>query len=121
MLINTLLTNFKIEYRFKNKYSKNDAFDLIVNEGVVTRARILDRGRSYKDINGTLKGPSYNIVGAGSDLEIATTINNIDGCIVLPPSADAPENTIEVVASVKLREKLALSDGDTVTIKFNKL
>ena len=55
--------------------------DLIVNEGVVTRARILDRGRSYKDINGTLKGPSYNIVGAGSDLEIATTINNIDGSL----------------------------------------
>ena len=55
--------------------------DLIIDNGTVTRARIIDRGRSYKDINGTLLGPTYNIIGNGTGLELATTINKIDGSI----------------------------------------
>lgn len=67
---------------------------------------------NYTDIHNTIYGPA---------MFKKCTINNIDGYIVLPPSADAPENIIEIAAGVKLREKLTLSDGDNVTIKFNKL
>lgn len=55
--------------------------DLIISEGTVTRARIIDRGRSYKDINGTLLGPTYSVIGKGSGLELATTISRIDGSV----------------------------------------
>ena len=66
--------------------------DLIIKNGTVTRARILDRGKGYKDLNGELKGPTYTVIGKGTGLEIATTISPLDGSVATVEVLNGGEN-----------------------------
>jgi riboflavin kinase len=38
--------------------------------------------------------------------------------IVIPEIADYPEDVLEVIAPINLRDKLSLKNGDTVQIKI---
>jgi riboflavin kinase len=45
--------------------------------------------------------------------------NSIDGAVVFPEVANYPENIIEIIAPLNLREKLQLKNGDLVAVKIN--
>ena len=47
----------------------------------------------------------------------AILMNNLECVIVAPEVTDYPEDTVEIIASTNLREKLRLKDGDTVVVK----
>ncbi len=49
-------------------------------------------------------------------LLIKAQISNMDGAIVLPQIPDYPQDVLEVIAAVCLREKLKLADGDGVAV-----
>ena len=44
--------------------------------------------------------------------------NNLKCAIVLPEIVDYPENVIEVIAPINLKEELRLKDGDVVEVKI---
>jgi len=44
------------------------------------------------------------------------SILGLEGAVVLPQVESYPENLLEVIASVNLRDKLKLKDGDAVTV-----
>ncbi|MGB9854184.1 MAG: DUF120 domain-containing protein [Candidatus Bathyarchaeales archaeon] len=46
----------------------------------------------------------------------AHLVNGLECAIVLPEVRDYPEDVIEVIAPVNLREKLQLKDGDTIEV-----
>jgi riboflavin kinase len=48
----------------------------------------------------------------------ANIANSIDGAIVFPEVTNYPENTIEIIAPVNLREKLQMKNGDLVEVKI---
>jgi len=43
---------------------------------------------------------------------------NLKCAVVIPEIANYPEDTIEVIASMNLRKRLQLKDGDTIEIKI---
>lgn len=45
--------------------------------------------------------------------------DGVECAIVIPEVADYPEDLIEIVAPVNLREKLRLKDGDAVEVKIS--
>jgi riboflavin kinase len=45
--------------------------------------------------------------------------SSIDGAVVFPEVANYPENIIEIIAPVNLREKLQIKNGDSVEVKIN--
>ena len=44
--------------------------------------------------------------------------DNVECAIVIPEIADYPEDILEIIAPINLREKLSLKNGDTVEIKI---
>ena len=44
--------------------------------------------------------------------------NNLKGAIVLPEIVDYPENVIQVIAPINLKEELQLKDGDVIEVKI---
>jgi riboflavin kinase len=44
--------------------------------------------------------------------------DNVECAIVIPEIADYPEDVLEVIAPINLRDKLSLKNGDTVEIKI---
>lgn len=48
----------------------------------------------------------------------ACLMDNLECAIVIPEIANYPEDVIEVVAPINLRERLQLEDGDTVKVKI---
>ena len=48
----------------------------------------------------------------------AILMNNLKCAIILPEIPNYPENTIEVIARVNLREKFRLKDGDVVDVEI---
>lgn len=48
----------------------------------------------------------------------AYLMDNLECAIVIPEIADYPEDVLEVIAPINLREKLSLKNGDTVEIKI---
>jgi riboflavin kinase len=44
-------------------------------------------------------------------------LGNVECAVVVPEIADYPEDVVEVIASVDLREKLGLADGDFVKVE----
>ena len=57
--------------------------------------------------------------GFGAVKYIKAILNDeITGAIVFPAKTEHTENYLEFIAQDKLRDKLNLKDGDTVTIEF---
>ena len=57
--------------------------------------------------------------GFGAVKYIKATLNNeIEGAIVFPAKTEHTENYLEFIAEDKLRDKLNLKDGDSVSIEF---
>lgn len=57
--------------------------------------------------------------GFGAVKYIKANLNDeIDGAIVFPAKTEHTENYLEFIAQDKLRDKLNLKDGDTVSIEF---
>lgn len=48
----------------------------------------------------------------------AYLIDNVECAIVIPEIADYPEDVLEIIAPINLRDKLSLKNGDTVEIKI---
>ncbi|MDH5482387.1 MAG: CTP-dependent riboflavin kinase [Candidatus Bathyarchaeota archaeon] len=48
----------------------------------------------------------------------AHLMDNVKCAIIIPEITDYPENVLEIIASVNLREKLLLKNGDTVKVKL---
>jgi riboflavin kinase len=48
----------------------------------------------------------------------AYLIDNVECAVVIPKIAEYPEDSLEIIASVNLREKLHLRDTDTVEVKM---
>jgi riboflavin kinase len=40
----------------------------------------------------------------------------LDCAVIIPQIQDYPENVLEVIAQVNLREKLGLKDGDAIAV-----
>ncbi|MDI6643988.1 MAG: CTP-dependent riboflavin kinase [Methanobacteriaceae archaeon] len=69
-----------------------------------------------REIYGIIEGSgSY---GAVKFLK-ATLNDKIDGAVIFPEKTHHPQNLLEFVAPVKLRDELKIIDGDSVTITFN--
>jgi riboflavin kinase len=47
------------------------------------------------------------------------SIGALNCAIVMPEVAGYPENVLEIIASVNLREKFQLDDGDEITVTVN--
>ena len=70
-----------------------------------------------------IKNNCENIIepkeGFGAVKYIKAILNDeITGAIVFPAKTEHTENYLEFIAQDKLRDKLNLKDGDTVTIEF---
>ncbi len=52
-------------------------------------------------------------------LLVKAHVNGLECAVVLPQVEGYPENLLEVIASVNLRETLKLKDGDSVTVTVN--
>lgn len=48
----------------------------------------------------------------------AHLLNNVECAIVIPEIADYPDDVLEIIASVNLKGKLQLKDGDSVKVKI---
>ena len=44
-------------------------------------------------------------------------VNGVEGAIVIPKRTHYPSEILEIIAPVKLREKLGLKDGDIVEVE----
>ena len=44
--------------------------------------------------------------------------DKIDGAILLPEVKDYPKDKIEIVAPMRLKDRLGISDGDALTLEF---
>lgn len=44
--------------------------------------------------------------------------DHIDGAILLPEVKDYPKDKIEIVAPMRLKDRLGVSDGDALTLEF---
>jgi riboflavin kinase len=47
------------------------------------------------------------------------SIGTVECAIVIPEVAGYPQNVLEIIAPVNLREKLRLADGDEITVTAN--
>lgn len=47
------------------------------------------------------------------------SIDTLECAIVIPEVAGYPQNVLEIIAPVNLREKLRLADGDEITVTVN--
>ena len=54
--------------------------------------------------------------GYCTGLLFKASVDSVEGGVVIPQVEDYPENVLEVVASVNLKRKLRLRDGDLVTV-----
>lgn len=43
---------------------------------------------------------------------------NVECAIVIPEIADYPEDLLEIIAPINLRERLSLKNGDTITVEI---
>ena len=48
----------------------------------------------------------------------ATQAESVKGAVLLPEVADYPKDKIEVIASVRLKDRLGVRDGDQLTLEF---
>jgi riboflavin kinase len=72
--------------------------------------KLLKKSKSIQisPANGFCRGTCFN----------AYLMDNLKCAIVIPEVANHPESLLEVVASMNLREKYHLKDGDTVEVKI---
>ena len=51
---------------------------------------------------------------------LKVSIGTVEAAAILPHVDDYHENTIEIIAPVKVKERLNLEDGDTVVVTINR-
>jgi riboflavin kinase len=81
--------------------------------------KLTEKSVSLKKLLG--KAKSMEILpaeGFGCGRLFKAFLENLPCAVVVPEIANYPEDVVEVVASVNLREKLQLKDGDAVKIKI---
>jgi riboflavin kinase len=61
----------------------------------------------------------YPAEGYCSGKLFKASIDMLECAIVIPEVASYPENILEIIAPVNLREKLQLADGDEITVTVN--
>lgn len=59
----------------------------------------------------------YPAEGYSTGKIFKATIDTVECGIVIPEIAGYPQDLIEIIAPVNLREKLQLADGDEITVK----
>jgi len=80
-----------------------------LTEGIV-KFKMLKKAKTIEILpaKGFCRGKCFN----------AYFINNLKCAIVIPEVENYPENIIEVIAPINLREKFNLKDGDVVDVKI---
>ncbi len=78
---------------------------------------------TYLDEINEIKNNCQNLIkpdeGFGAVKYIKAKLNdNIDGAIVFPAKTTHEENYLEFISKNKLRDELALNDGDIVSLEF---
>ncbi|MFM5881767.1 DUF120 domain-containing protein [Methanobrevibacter gottschalkii] len=78
---------------------------------------------NYLDEINEIKNNCKNLIkpdkGFGAVKYIKAKLNdNIDGAIVFPAKTTHEENYLEFISKNKLRDELALNDGDIVSLEF---
>jgi riboflavin kinase len=81
-----------------------------LSEENVKHKKLLDKAHSIK---------VYPAEGYCSGTLIKASIDTLECAIVVPEVAGYPENLLEIIASVNLRERLKLEDGSEVTVTVN--
>jgi len=84
--------------------------NLRLSEESVKRKKLLEKSHSVK---------VYPVEGYNSGVLIQASIGTLDCAVVVPEMAGYPKNVLEIIASVYLRDKLQLEDGDEVTVTVN--
>jgi riboflavin kinase len=69
-----------------------------------------------KDLVKTKSIAVYPAEGYCVGLLFKAAINFLDCAVIIPQIQDYPENVLEVIAQVNLREKLGLKDGDAIAV-----
>ncbi|MEM3623050.1 MAG: DUF120 domain-containing protein [Candidatus Bathyarchaeia archaeon] len=79
-------------------------------KGLALKRRILNKVKAIKilPLEGFCQGTLFK----------AVFMDKLECAIVIPEVDGYPENVIEIVAPVNLREKFQLKDGDTVKVKI---
>ena len=102
---------------YTNEFKKNlgfipfpGTFNIVVNNG-------------YLDEINKIKNNCQNLIkpdeGFGAVKYIKAKLNDdIDGAIVFPAKTTHEENYLEFISKDKLRDELALNDGDIVSLEF---
>ncbi|WP_432645747.1 DUF120 domain-containing protein [Methanobrevibacter sp.] len=102
---------------YTNEFKKNLGFipfpgtlNIVVNNG-------------YLDEINKIKNNCQNLIkpdeGFGAVKYIKAKLNDdIDGAIVFPAKTTHEENYLEFISKDKLRDELALNDGDIVSLEF---
>ena len=102
---------------YTNEFKKNLGF--IPYPGTLN---VIVSDKHLDEIN-EIKNNCENLIkpdkGFGAVKYIKAKLNDeINGAIVFPAKTEHTENYLEFIAHDKLRDKLNLKDGDTVTIEF---
>ncbi len=51
-------------------------------------------------------------------ISVAALMSTVDGAVLLPEVQDYPENKIEIVAPMRLKDHFQVHDGDPLTLEF---
>jgi CTP-dependent riboflavin kinase len=70
--------------------------------------KLLKKAKAIEIAKGFRRGRCFN----------ACFMDTLKCAIVIPEVENYPENILEVVASINLRQKFKLKDGDTVDVKI---
>lgn len=76
----------------------------------VTRRKLLGKAASMT---------VYPAEGYRNGKLFKASIGTLECAIVIPEVAGYPENVLEIIAPVNLREKFQLADGDDITVTVN--
>ena len=102
---------------YVNNFIKNCGFKPFPGTlNVIVPDEYLSHINEVKDICENIIKPDEGF-GAGKYIK-AILNDEITGAIVFPAKTEHTENYLEFIAQDKLRDKLNLKDGDTVSIEF---
>jgi riboflavin kinase len=88
----------------------NGTLNIKLSEESAKRRKLLEKAASVK-----ICPPE----GFCSGTVVNASIGALDCAIVIPEVAGYPEDVLEIIAPVNLRETLQLTDGDEITVTVN--
>lgn len=84
--------------------------NLLLSEESARVRKLLEKAKSFK---------IFPAEGYCVGILIKATIKGLKCALIIPQVKGYPENILEIIAPVNLREALKIADGDAVTVKVN--